>query len=372
MKRALMSLGAFCVVWGCGTLPKPQELTALEELRKGEAVDQAKRAQAQLYGESEAAYKQATEAWEDGKIEAAKHWSTVGAIKLRTAFAIIGQESARRRVAQAQESLKQTQAERASLESKIAETNEKIKLTEQLTAARKTAREKESELTQAQQLAEAEKRVSKAQLALKLADTVEAAKYAAESYSLAQALLDKASASLKAGGASDAASTADLAQAKADTAYQAARPQYLQAKQTAVKQAETQALQKDAAAINGITVKLSTVGQTQQLTLPVYSLFKRNQTTPLPDKVAALNAIGELLKKYPSYPVIINGYTSYLVRESQRYSISQARAQQVANHFTTLGVPLKRFAVAGLGAENLFARRHSPINDRVEIVFLFQ
>jgi len=357
---------------GCASLPKPQELVALEQLRQGDRFDQARKQQLTLMAESEAAYKQALTAWEDKELEQAKHWAHIGTIKQRTAMAIISQAETREKVAQLQKQLKQVQAERAGIEMKLAETNEKIKLMEQLSAARKAASDKDAQLSAAQQLAAAEQKVSKAQLAMKMADTVEASRYAPETYSLAQAMLDKANIALKAKNASDASVSADIAAAKAEAAAQTARPLYLAAKQTASRQAQNQALQTDAGAISGVTVKLQTLGQTQHLILPVYSLFKRNSSTPLPAKTSILSAIGELLKKHPSYPVIINGYTSHGVRPSQRYAISLARAQQVANHFVTMGLPLKRFAISGLGGENLFARRNSPVNDRVEVVLLFQ
>jgi outer membrane protein OmpA-like peptidoglycan-associated protein len=365
MTRAWFIPGVMVALAACAALPKPQELLALEELRKGDRYTRAQKEQAALMAESEAAYKKAVELWEDKEIEESKHWAAIGSIKLRTATAIVAQEQSRQRIAAAQKQLKQVQAERADLELKISDTTEKIKLHEQLNAARKTAKDTETQLS-------AEQRVSKAQLALKMADTVEASKFAPEPYALAQAMLDKATAALKAKNASDASASAEIAQTKAEAAYQAARPLYLQAKQSTSRQVQNQALQRDAAAISGVTVRLQTVGQTQQLIIPVYSLFKRNSVTPIPAKLSLLNAIGDLVKKYPSYPVILNGYTSHLVRSSQRYAISLARAQQVANHFVTLGLPLKHFAISGLGSDNLFARKFSPINDRVEVVLLFQ
>jgi outer membrane protein OmpA-like peptidoglycan-associated protein len=184
--------------------------------------------------------------------------------------------------------------------------------------------------------------------------------------------LIKAQAALKANSPAEAISSAGMAASKANEAHAAARGPYTQAQANANKQARNQALQRDAAAIAGITVKLKTVGQTQQVVLPVLDLFKRRKTTPRSEKLSVLNAVGELLKKYPSYPVIINGYTSSRVRRSQRYAVSQGRAQQVANHFVSMGQPLKRFAVAGRGAENPVARRWSSANDRVEIILLFQ
>lgn len=365
-------LAAAGIFSGCATAPKPQELVAFDELRKSEQVEQATQKHAQLMGESEDAYKKAVEAWEDEELEEAKHWAMIGSIKLRTALALLQQEAAKRRVAAAETALKRATRQRADLMVKIHETDEKIELYGKLAQAKQATLEREKALTEAQRMAEAQKKVADAQLALKRADTVSAQTHAQATYALAQELLIKAEAALKANSPTEASSSAAMASAKATEAYAAARGPYQQAQANASQQVQNQALQRDAAAIPGITVKLKTVGQTQQLLLPVLDLFQRNKTAPRGERLGVINAIGELLKKYPSYPVIINGYTSSRVRRSQRYAVSQARAQSVANHFVTMGQPLKRFAVAGRGDESPVARRWSSANDRVEIILLFQ
>ena len=378
MQRRALPIGRFAVaatsLWliACATTPKPQELVALEQLRQGERFADAEKKQAQLIAESTQAHTKSIEAWEDDDLELAKHWATVGSIKLRTALALLDQTQAREQVAQATAQMKQLGDEQATLAQKIKEADEKIRLYEQLAMARSATKERELQLSEAQQKSEAQKKVANAQLALKMADSVDAATYAKATYALAQELVNKATAALKADAAAEATSSAGLAKSKADAAYQAARPRYLEARQTASRQAQNQALQKNAAAIDGVTVKLKTVGQAQQLVLPVTDLFKRRATTPRGDRITIINAIGALLKKYPSYPVIINGYTSYRVRKSQRYAVSQTRAQKIADHFVTMGLPLKRFAVSGRGTETLIARRYSSVNDRVEIILLFQ
>lgn len=360
------------VFFGCATTPKPQELVALDELRKSEQVEQATEKHAQLMRESEDAYKKAMEAWEDEELDEAKHWAVIGTIKLRTALALLNQAAAKQRVAAAEKALKQASRQRADLVVKIRETDEKIELYGKLAQAKQATLEREKALTEAQRLSEAQKKVADAQLALKRADTVNAKEYAQATYALAQELLIKADAALKANSPTEASSSAAMAEAKAAEAYAASRGPYQQAQANASQQVRNQALQRDAAAIPGITVRLKTVGQTQQLMLPVLDLFKRGKTSPRDEKLGVINAVGELLKKYPSYPVIINGYTSSRVRRSQRYAVSQARAQAIANHFVTMGQPLKRFAVAGRGDESPVARAWSSANDRVEIILLFQ
>lgn len=371
MRSLFITLTALLFV-GCATVPKPQELVNLEEMRGSDDFQQAQESQEQLIAESEKAYQKATESWEDEEIDDAKHWAALGTIKLRTALTIVSQVSTRDQVAKAKEDFKKLQEQNATLEKENREADERIQLHEQLADSRSAAEKQAQELNQTQKLAQAQKDVSEAQIALKRAETVEAAKYAQSSYNLAQTMLNKAITALGAKNAVDATVSANVAKTKAEAAYQEAKVKYQSAKENANRQAKNQALQRDAAAIGGVAVRLKAIGQTQHLILPVLNLFKRRATTPRGDKLHILNAVGELLKKYPKYPVIINGYTSYKVRRSQRYVVSQTRAQQVANHFVSMGVPFKRFAVTGYGAENLVGRKYSTMSDRVEIILLFQ
>jgi outer membrane protein OmpA-like peptidoglycan-associated protein len=381
-KTLPLMLGTLALV-GCATVPKPQELLDLEAMRETKEYRRAEEDHPNLIDESKAAQKKATTAWEEEEIDVAKHWATLGTIKVRTALAIMNQKLAREKAEAARKELTQVQQEEEAVAAKIAETDEQLELVAKLNAARRAAKDKEAalkkELSEAQKreeeqkrLAEAQQKVGEAEVALRTAETVDAAQYAKPDYESAQTLLAKAQAALKANKATDATTMADLAKTKAEAATASARPKWQAAKQTAERQARNQALQKDAAGIAGVTVKMKTVGETQQLILPVLDLFKRGKTAPKGEMMATLTAIGELLKKYDDYPVIVNGYTSYRVRSSQRFSVSQARAQAVANLFVSQGVKFKRMAIAGHGAENLVGRRWSTINDRVEVVILFQ
>jgi outer membrane protein OmpA-like peptidoglycan-associated protein len=381
--RRLLPCLALVALTGCSQLPKPKELLDFATLREGKEYSVALERQADLVKQSDAAYWKAVEAWQDQDLEAAKYWANLGAIRLRTALAMLREEQAKHRREAARKELAELTKQEHELTAQLRDADEQLALLAKLTAARKAAQEKEAQLkaklSEAQQreeaqrrMAEAQTKVAEAQIALKQADTVEAARFAPNEYGVAQALLTRAEAALKAGQHADAATVADLARSRAETALAAARPQFVAARKAAERQARNQALQRDASAINGVTVRVKTVGETQQLVLPVPELFRRSETTPRAEKKALLNEIGALLKRYPEYPVIINGYTSARVRRSQQYSVSQARAQEVANYFVGLGIAYKRMAVAGHGSEHHIAGRTSPVNDRVEIILLFQ
>jgi outer membrane protein OmpA-like peptidoglycan-associated protein len=378
----------------CATAPKPEELVSLENMRQQERYELAQEQQETLIAEAEEAYTKAMEAWEDEELNLAKHWATIGTIKVRMAQTLIDQKEARQDIKEIQGELVETRETYADLSQQIEQAEEQLRLHDALVQAKKAAAQKEARLAaelkekeaklkqklteaekekeQQKRLAEAQKKVADAQLALKRAETVEASTYAKGEYQVGKSLLEKAEAALKAENATDASTSADMAKTRAEAAYAAAKPKYLEAKETASRQAKNQALQKDAAAITGVEVKLQTVGQTQQLVIPVPYLFKGRRSKIRDEKVGTLNEIGELLKKYDGYPVILNGYTSHRVPRRQRYAVSQARAQRVANHFVSMGIPYKRFGITGKAAEDLIARRYSRLNDRVEIVLLFQ
>lgn len=382
---ALLTTSAF-LFGACAHAPKPQELIDLEAMHGTKEYEAAKEKQPELSQASDSAHKKASTAWEDENLDLAKHFAQLGTIKLRTALTLIKQVETKARIESGRKELATLKSEHGSLISKISEADERIKLHGQLAAQRKAMAEKDAafkaKLTEAQKkqeqqkaLAEGQKSIGQAQLALKMAETVGAQNYAKAVYQSAVMLLAKAEAALKAGNASEASATAMLAKGKAKAAYDAARPKYMAAKKNVAQQARNQALQKAAAGLPGVTVKFKTVGQSQQLIIPVLNLFNRRrkkQTEVREEKMVTLNAIGAMLKKFPEYPVVVDGHASFRVRSRQRYAVSQTRAQVVANHFVSMGVKLKRMVVAGRGAEVLVARKYSRDNDRVEITLLFQ
>ncbi|HEY3354332.1 MAG TPA: OmpA family protein [Polyangia bacterium] len=379
MTRLLGVLVLSAAAFGCAHVPKPQELLDLYRLREAKDFVVVQEKQPDLGKESEDSYWRAVEAWKRSDLEQSRYWATLGAIKLRTALTTIREEAAQRRVEEARKQLTELRTRQQDLQAKIHEADEQLSLLAKLAAARQAAKDKERQLTEAQQREEAQKRraeaqmrITETQLALKMAETVEAVKYAPEEYAAAQSLLARAEAAFKEGRASDANATAEMAKSKADAALGTARPLYLAARKAAERQARNQALQKDAAAIDGVTFRMRAIGDTQQLILPVADLFKRSDATVRPDKRPLLTQIGLLLQRYPEYPVVVNGYTSSRIRPAQQWTVSQARAQAVAEHFIAQGAEPKRIAVAGRAAENPVAAKASPLNDRVEIIFLFQ
>jgi outer membrane protein OmpA-like peptidoglycan-associated protein len=361
---------------GCAPPPKPGELVALERLHKDATWRQVRREHRDLALQYSKAHRQALGAWEDGDLELARHWAHLALIRGRAAVATVAEQAEQGQRERLERELGDLLEKQHGLDQQLRVVGEMVDLYEELAVAQTNTRERDLHLSEVEQRAAAQKKVSDAQLALKTADTVDASRHAPGPYKMAQALLDKATAALAAEKPADGTAAAEMASEKAQAAYEAARPLYLKEQAAAARHTQNQALQQDAAAIaasvRGMSVKLHATGQTQQLVIQTTFLFRPKATRPYPKKREILSRIGELLQRHPGYPVVINGYTSHLSPEKERREISRARAQWVADHFRSLGVSPKRFVVAGRGAAKLIGYRLSGVNDRVEIILLFQ
>ena len=108
--------------------------------------------------------------------------------------------------------------------------------------------------------------------------------------------------------------------------------------------------------------------------MPAIRKPKASQITD--GKEAVLDGVAELLKKYPTYPLQVVGYTDSKGNADANLVLSNARAQTVFNALVTRGVDPKRFAVSGQGSaqpigDNRTAKGRDQ-NNRVEMVFLYQ
>ncbi len=358
---------------GCGVPPKPQALTRLEHFQRLASFVEAREAAAPQARAAAEAQKRAERAWRAGDEPRAKHWSDVGLLRAEEVTVAAETRRLSDQLAAAQAELKQLAQRRVSLAETIDATDEKIMLYEELAIAQISTKEKELELSDFQQGVNAQRGLDQAQLAIKLADTVDAARHAKRIHHLAELALQRGLALLKRGSLPGAAKAASLSKRKAEAAYAVARPIYRQQKRAEEQRQNSEILHRDAAKLplpEG--AKLRTVGQSRQLVLPLTRLFARRATAPRRSALPLLAQVAQLLLKYPDYPVLVNGYTSSRVRRDRRYTLSLERARQVTNYLLTLGLPFKRFAVSGRGNEEPLGRRGSSKNDRVDVILLFQ
>jgi outer membrane protein OmpA-like peptidoglycan-associated protein len=371
---ALTALAAL----GCATPPKPPELEAFEKLRADPGVDAAARRSPDLVTGADRLLRRAQEEWQDNEIPQARSSALMGQVKLRHALALAEEAEAKRRITAAEASTRQAQEEYARLQKELTAVNEQVGLLRRL---QETSQQLSAEQQRAQEdrlRAGATDRISDAELAIKTADTVNASTHAKVPYTLAVENLTRARQELQAGSFQSAQTSAEMAKIKAEEATATAKPQYERVTQAEENKARAEALARDAASIPGVVVRREARGSLQRMVIPLESerLFTRRGTSLDAAKEGMLEPLATLLKKYPSYPVQIVGYTDNRGRTGEQLAFSLARAESVYSALVVRGVDAKRLVVSGQGSADPIADNRTATgrsrNNRIEIVFLYQ
>lgn len=379
-------VGALALALGCATPPKPPELDAFERLRQDPATNAAAKRSPELVQSADRYLKRAREEWEDGDLEEAAHSALMGQIKLKHAIALHEQDRAKARIAAAEQETKEATDEQQRVKRDLEAVSEQVGLLKRLQTeaaekqklAQQLSAEKQTLETERQRTAATEK-LADAELALKTADTVNAQAHAKATYEAARELIARAQQELQQGQFQAAQVTAEQAHKKAAEAAVAARPLYEKDAQSAESRARSEALARDAAALPGIVVKRDVRGSLQRMVLPLpaEAMFNRRETTLAPGRGdTLLDAVAQLMKKYPTYPVQVIGYTDNRGKTGELLALSLARAQSVYNGLVSRGVDARRMVVSGQGgaeppSDNRTAAGRAQ-NNRIEIVFLYQ
>ena len=370
----------------CATPPKPKELADYDLLRQANNLQEANKKAPDLVASAEKLAERSREEWQSSDLEESRRDAIMANIKLKTALALMEQEQYKAKIQTLSAEQAKAEEEAGDLSEKLANEQEKVQLLEKYLEARKTAEADKQRLSAqmsteqkeherlALQLA-SEQKIAAAQLALRTADTVDASKFAKAEYSAASDMLAKASAELKQNDYAGAQASAEVAKKNADKATEIAKPLYEQAEQASQNKARDEALARDASAINGADVRLERRGDLQRLVIAVPELFSKRKPDIAPGHDGVLSAIAELIKKYPTYPVQIIGFTDNRGKSSELLAISAARAQNVYSSLAAKGVETKRLMASGLGGDDpRFDNKTAPgraKNNRIEIVFLY-
>ena len=376
----------------CATPPKPRELEAFDNLRKtneAKLPDVARRSP-DLMAEADRRSTAAHEEWQSNDLEESRGNALMAQIKLKTAIAVYDQDQLKAQIQSLSSQESHAQEELTGLQKDLASEQEKLALLQKYVDARKTAEADKQRLSQemtteqqkaqaeqerlSQQLA-AQQKIAAAQLSMRTADTVDAAQYAKTDYGMATDLLARAEGALKQNDYAGAQAAADDAKKYADQAVTHAKPQYEQAAESNQNKARNDALARDAPLIPGVKVRIDPRGDLQRLVIVVPQLFTRREPNIAPGHEAVLDGLASLLKKYPTYPVRVIGYTDNRGKSTELIAVSAARAQAVYSALAERGVDTKRLMVSGLGGEDPFVDNRSASgrakNNRVEIVFLY-
>jgi outer membrane protein OmpA-like peptidoglycan-associated protein len=395
VKRAPLKIAALVLAAaaaGCATPPKPPELQALETLRatnQAKLPDVAKRAP-DLMAEADRRGAAAHDNWQSNDLPESRSNALMAQVKLKTAIALYDQDQLKAQIQTLSGQQAQAEEEYASLAKDLTSEQEKVALLQKIVEGHKSAEADKQRLSQemsseqqkakveqerlSQQLASQQK-IAAAQLALRTADTVDAMHYAQQDYTAAGDLLARAEAALKQSDYAGAEAAADNAKKSADQAAATAKPLYEQAEESNANKSRNDALARDAPTIPGVKVRIDPRGDLQRLVIVVPEMFTKREPNIAPGHDGTLDAIATLLKKYPSYPVQVVGFTDNRGKSTELMAISAARAQAVYSALAERGVETKRLMVSGLGGEDPFVDNKSASgrakNNRVEIVFLY-
>jgi outer membrane protein OmpA-like peptidoglycan-associated protein len=376
--RAIGLLGAVSLLGaaGCAATPKPKEIVALEDLRRDPTLSEPDRRAFDLLAAADALLVQASRAWEHHDAQAARRDALMGQIKMKTALALLQAEHASAKLAELDAELAISQDEAARLDTELATAQEEVALLERLKTAKAAVAAERKALSEqadvAKKAAASERQKAAAQhgvrvleLTLKIADTVDAPRYAKAAYTAATAMLQDAHKELDAGHWDEALARATLAQAEAEKGIALSRPLYERASQALSNRARDRELEADATGIAGVETRVEREGDLQRLVLVFHGLFANKQSALRPEQARVVGAVKELLDKYPTYPVQLVGYASG-GGKAEDAAVSLARANAVYWALVGQGIDPKRMSVDGRAPD-----ASASLDGRVELAILY-
>jgi outer membrane protein OmpA-like peptidoglycan-associated protein len=373
---AVLALG---LALGCATPPKPPELSAFEKLRADPVSASAARKAPDLVSGADRWLARAREEWQSNDLDEAVHSAQMGQIKLKQAIAMAEQDRGRARLAAATSELEKANDENARLQKELGALNAQVALLQRLQAQSAELSAGKKELDTERQRAVVTEKISVAELALKNADALRADQNAKGQYQAALDLFHRAQQEVQQGNYAGAQISAEMAKKKADEAAEVSRPIYQEEARSAEGRAQAEDLAREAATIDGITVRRDARGAVQRLVLPVPAdaLFVRRETTIGPGKGGVLlDKLASLIKKYSAYSVQVVGYSDSRGRSGELLALSLARAQSVYAALVSRGVDPRRLVVSGQGAAEPISDNRTVAgrarNNRVEIMFVYQ
>jgi outer membrane protein OmpA-like peptidoglycan-associated protein len=380
MTRKKLLMVALPLFAACATPPKPNELDAFEKLKQSPNYQAAQRKAPDLVADSEHLFSKSQEEWQGNSLEDSRRDALMGSIKLKTALALVEYDQSKARADKASGELRVVEDELARTRKDLDGTNEQIALLQKLketssqAAMQQEKMKHELEIQQAQ--GQARDKLAAAELALKGAEGVNASEYAKVEYLAAQDTLARAQAQFKAGDFVMAAQTAAAASDQANRATQTAKPTYESTESNKSSQARNEALARDLSGIAGVQVRLERRGDVQRAAVPLRGLFTRKSTVITPGNDGVIDQLGAVLKKYPSYQVLVVGFTDNRGKRDDLLALSQARAAAVYSALVSRGVEARRMVVSGNGADEPVSDNKSTagraLNNRVEVIFLYQ
>jgi outer membrane protein OmpA-like peptidoglycan-associated protein len=352
---------------GCAGRQRPRELVALEKLERDPTLTDTDRAAFNLLAAADALLLRAEIDWDHHDVYATRRDALMGQIKMKTAIAMIQSEHASARIAQLDTDLALANDEYGDLSDRLAVVNEEVALMGRLRAATSAAAEERKALSdqvdavKKQAVSERQRLVEQvaterqraaaldglrgAELAVRTAETLDAATFAKAKYAAASNMLQQAQKEFDAAHWDAVLAGTTLARTEAAQAVELSRPRYEQAASAMNNRGRDRALEGDATAIGGLRTRLERDGDLQRLVLVINGLFAPKQSVFLPDGAKTLDAVRDLLLKYPTYLVQLAGFADEQTTSDNRTALSLARANAVYWALVKAGVEPKRLGI---------------------------
>lgn len=385
--RGLLIGAAVLCSLDCASAPKPKELTALEDLRSDPTLSDPDRRAFDLLAAADGLLVQASRAWEHHDAYAARRDALMGQIKMKTALALLQAERSKERVAALDAELAISKDEEERLDAELATAEEEVALLGRLQAMRasssaeKKAHAAELEVTKKQAATERQKLAEQSasdkrkadalhglrvlELTLKIAETVDAPHYAKAAYTASVGMLQDAHKEFDSGHWDESLARATLAEAEVEKAIALARPLYEKAAQALSNRARDRELEADATAIAGVETRVEREGDLQRLVLVFHRFFGDKRAALRPEQAKIVDAVKDLLNKYPTYPLQLTGFTDDQGKADDLAALSLARANAVYWALVGRGIDPKRMSVDGKGSQDATA------DARVELSILY-
>src|SRR5262245_42380739 len=140
--HAMTRIGALLVslmLAACATPPKPRELEAYEQLRKGANLTDATKKSPDLVAGAEKLADRSREEWQSNDLEESRRDAIMANIKLKTALALSEQEQLKTKIQTLSAEQAKAEEEVADLSEKLANETEKVALLQKYIEARKAA-----------------------------------------------------------------------------------------------------------------------------------------------------------------------------------------------------------------------------------------
>ena len=358
---------------GCASRQRPKELVALEKLENDPTLTDTDRTAFNLLAEADALLLRAEIDWDHHDEYATRRDALMGQIKMKTALAMIQSEHASARIAQLDTDLALANDEYGDLSDRLAVLNEEVVLMTRLRGATSAAADERKALSEqvdavkkqavserqrmSEQIANERQRAAAldglrgAELAIRTAETLDAGTFAKAKYAAASNMLQQAQKEFDAGHWDTALTGTSLARTEAAQAVELSRPRYEQAAAAMNNRARDRALEGDATAIASLRTRLERDGDLQRLVLVLDGLFAAKQSLLLPAGAKVLDAVRDLLIRYPTYPVQIGGFADEQTTSDNRTALSLARANAVYWALVRGGVEPKRLGIDAPGAD---------------------